>query len=120
MNKPLALVIEDDENLSTIFEQALKMAGYETDTIRDGQQALTALRELTPQLIALDLHLPDVSGEEILEAVRTNERLKECRVILTTADARMGEFLEDRVDLLLIKPIRFSQLRDLAHRYRPE
>ncbi len=119
MTKPQALVIEDDENLSTIFYQALHMAGYETEVIRDGQLALERLQGDPPQLIALDLHLPRVSGEEILEALRADPRYDRCRVIVTTADARLGEYLESKVDLLLIKPIRFSQLRDLADRLKP-
>lgn len=119
MTKPLALVIEDDENLSTIFNQALDMAGYETEVIRDGQAAVERLAGQIPQLVALDLHLPHVSGEEILRMMRDDERFDRCRVILTTADARLGEYLEEKVDLLLIKPIRFSQLRDLADRLKP-
>lgn len=120
MTKPLALIIEDEEMLATIFEQALSMAEYETEVIRDGREAMTRLdSDPVPNVITLDLHLPFVSGEDILDHIRASERLAQTKVIIATADARMGDFLDKKADLVLIKPIRFSQLRDLASRLNP-
>jgi two-component system cell cycle response regulator DivK len=119
MSKPLALIIEDEEMLATIFEQALAMADYETEVIRDGQLAELRLKEIIPAVITLDLHLPHISGEELLGQIRADSRFDKTKVIIATADARMGEYLDKRADLVLIKPIRFSQLRDLAARLRP-
>ena len=119
MSKPLALIIEDEEMLATIFEQALMMADYETEVIRDGGVAEARLAEIVPAVITLDLHLPHVSGEELLAKIRADSRFDKTKVIIATADARMGEYLDKRADLVLIKPIRFSQLRDLAARLRP-
>lgn len=120
MTKPLALIIEDEEMLATIFEQALAMADYETEVVRDGREAMARLEnEPVPHVITLDLHLPFVSGEDILDHIRSNERLGRSKVIIATADARMGDFLDRKADLVLIKPIRFSQLRDLASRLNP-
>ncbi|MCB0034132.1 MAG: response regulator [Anaerolineales bacterium] len=120
MTKPLALIIEDEEMLATIFEQALSMAEYETEVVRDGREAMTRLdNDPVPNVITLDLHLPFVSGEDILDHIRASERLAKTKVIIATADARMGDFLDKKADLVLIKPIRFSQLRDLASRLNP-
>lgn len=120
MTKPLALIIEDEEMLATIFEQALTMAEYETEVVRDGRLAMDRLAsERIPDVITLDLHLPYVSGEDILDHIRSSERLKKSKVIIATADARMGDFLDKKADLVLIKPIRFSQIRDLASRLNP-
>ena len=121
MTKPLALIIEDEEMLSTIFEQALSMADYATEVVRDGELAQARLAaDPVPDVITLDLHLPGVSGEELLRQIKADGRLADTRVILATADARMGEYLDRQADLVLIKPIRFSQLRDLAARLRPK
>jgi two-component system, cell cycle response regulator DivK len=122
MTKPLALIIEDEEMLATIFEQALAMADYETEVVRDGRIAearLQAEEGEIPAVITLDLHLPHVSGEELLKQIRANPRYAKTKIIIATADARMGEYLDKKADLVLIKPIRFSQLRDLAARLRP-
>ena len=121
MSKPLALIIEDEEMLATIFEKALTMADFATEVVRDGRQAIARLAEGdAPDLITLDLHLPKVSGQEILESIRANEKLKGTRVVIATADTRMGEFLADQVDMMLIKPIRFSHLHKLAQEFRQQ
>ena len=115
----LALIIEDDVDQSMIFAGALEAAGFETEIIRDGQAGLDRLRSTLPRVVVLDLHLPYVSGSEILDAIRKDERLADTRVILSTADPRMADMLDDKADLVLIKPISFSQLRDLASRLKP-
>jgi CheY-like chemotaxis protein len=119
MSKPLALIVEDDEDLSTIFAGALAAAGYETEAVRDGRSAVERLSATAPAVVVLDLHLPHVSGEAILDEIRADLRLEQTRVIVTTADPRMAELLQEKADLVLIKPISFSQLRDLARRLIP-
>jgi CheY-like chemotaxis protein len=119
MNMPLALIIEDDADLSTIFAQALQAAEFETEIAEDGQVATTRLNETIPSVVVLDLHLPHVSGRDILDQIRTDPRLKDTRVMLATADPAMAETLRTEADLILIKPISFGQLRDLAKRLRP-
>lgn len=114
----IALVIEDDQDLSNIFSEALMAAGYEVETIRDGAIAEHRLKEATPEIIILDMHLPNVEGGKLLEQIRADERLKDVRVIVATADALLGEYHEKKADLVLVKPISFSQLRDLTARYR--
>jgi CheY-like chemotaxis protein len=117
--KPLALVIEDDQKQATVFAQALRMAEYETEIIRDGQEALNRLGEVIPALVVLDLHLPKISGKDIFQQIRADQRLNQTRVMLATADPLFAETLRSEVDLVLLKPISFNQLRDLASRLQP-
>ena len=119
MTNPFALVIEDDQKLATIFAKALQMAEFETEIIQDGSLALTRLADTTPAVVVLDLHLPHVSGKDILHQIRTDERLIKTQVLVATADPLMAESLRDEADLVLLKPISFSQLRDLSARLRP-
>lgn len=119
MTNPLALVIEDDAKLATIFAEALHMAEFETEIVHDGNTALTRLAATTPAVVMLDLHLPYVSGRDILAQIRADARLAKTRVMLTTADPLMAESLRGEAELVLIKPISFNQLRDLAKRLRP-
>ena len=114
----LALIIEDDADLATIFAEAIKTAGFEAHTVRDGKTALAQLAATAPSIVVLDLHLPNVSGMDILKYIRADARLAKTRVILTTADARMADMLQGQADLVLVKPISFGQLRDLAARLR--
>ncbi len=70
-----------------------------------------------PTVVVLDLHLPHVNGLDILAKIRGDERLKDAKVIISTADPRMSDMAED-ADFVLIKPISFAQLRDLSKRLR--
>ena len=118
--KPLAYIVEDYRDTVTIFKGALEMAGYEVEAAYDGAVAQKRLTEIVPALIVLDLHIPSVSGDIILHQIRADERLKETRVFLATADANMAAQLRDDAELVLLKPIGFSQLKELAERFRPK
>jgi DNA-binding response OmpR family regulator len=116
--EPLALIIEDDDKLSIIFTEALHQAGFATRVLHDGAEALSKLLTCQPAVVVLDLHLPHVSGDEILTVIRHTDSLAQTRVIITTADATLAETLRSHSDLVLIKPISYLQLRDLAKQLR--
>jgi len=117
MIKPVALVVEDDPVLSQIFTFTLNEA-FDVEAITDGKQALARLAETVPHLVVLDIHLPGASGTEILHFIRSDSRLKKIRVILATADSQQADTLEDKADIVLLKPISTVQLRDLAERLK--
>ena len=118
--KPLALIIEDAPELVAAFANALHIAGYETDAATDGQMALDKLEQTVPYLILLDLHLPNVSGEDVLRTIRSDERFAETRIIFATADHTNAQYLSaGRAEYVLLKPVSFKQLRDLASRLNP-
>ena len=119
MTNPLALIIEDDDQLCEIFSQALKLADFDTEIAQDGRAALTLLEKVTPAMVLLDLHLPYVSGDEILHTIRSTKRLEKVHIVLATADQIMAEALQDDVTLILLKPISVVQLKMLASRIRP-
>ena len=120
MQKDLALIIEDDPQLSLIYEEAVKAGGYgEVERILDGSAAVERLKEVVPALVVLDLNLPNIGGPEILSSIRAQARLWDTRIILTSADARRAGELNDLVDIVLIKPVQFFTLRDMAARLRP-
>lgn len=114
-----ALIVEDDQNLGNVFTEALRRAGYETTTVMDGQSALAHMADNTPNMVVLDLHLPDVPGERVLRWMREQGRFDPTWVIVASADARLADELRDRADLVLVKPVGFNQLRELAQRLRP-
>jgi len=116
----LALIIEDDEDLANIFAEALRGIDYEVEHIADGKLADERLRSgAAPFLILLDMHLPHISGGDLLNVIKQDQRFEKTIVIITTADARMGDMYSDQVDFVMIKPISFVQLRDLTARLKP-
>lgn len=116
MSKPLAIIIEDDYDLTFIYSSALQEAGFETEVIRDGHAALEELNNSTPDLVLLDLHLPMVSGRDIVQAIKSNERLANTRIIVSSGDSLLADQVKNDVDLLLLKPVSYIQLRDLSSR----
>jgi DNA-binding response OmpR family regulator len=118
MTKNLAFVIEDDPDLSEIFSRALQKAGFEVESILDGRAAQTRLREAVPAVIVLDMHLPFVDGPALLKQIRADERLSKARVIIATADNAQAEFYRSMANIVMIKPITFSQLRDISARLK--
>ncbi len=116
MSKPLAIIIEDDPDLSEIFSVSLRSGGFDTEMIRDGQAAVERLAGAPPSIIVLDLHLPRVDGATILGKIRADERFAKTAVIVASADAQVADSLRSKADLVLLKPVSVDQLRDLAKR----
>ena len=116
--KPLALIIEDNDSLADIFTQAMKIAGFDIQTVADGLKAMEILKSLTPAVIILDLYLPGVSGDKVLEYVHGESRLKDAKIVLTTFDSFLADKFQDECDYALLKPVSFGQLRDLGIKLR--
>ena len=119
MSNTFALIIEDNIDAATIFSEALEAARFDTEVIQSGDVALARLAATRPDVVVLDLNLPRVSGAEILRQIRADARLAQTCVIVATAHPRMAEGVRDEADLVLIKPVSFTQLRDLATRLAP-
>ena len=120
MKKPFALIVEDHLASAEFFATALGEGGYETEIIRSGQDAIDRFPNFLFIRPFLDLNLPGVHGSEILKAVRRDERLADTRVIVATTHWQGAEEVEQEADLVILKPIGFEQLRDLASRFLPK
>ncbi|MBE2221048.1 MAG: response regulator [Anaerolineae bacterium] len=116
---PLALIVEDEDLLAELFAVAFEEAGYQTETARDGQQALDLLANITPHIVLLDIHLPYVSGEEVFYEMKKIERLAETKVIMATADVRKAKEMDGKADMVLVKPVGFRDLNTLIEDMRP-
>jgi len=118
MSGEKAFIIEDDEDLAEIFSQAIREADFDPEIVVSGDAAMQRLANETPTLIVLDMQLPGASGIDILKYVRGEARLAKILVILATANPLMADLVRKQADLVLIKPVSFSQLRDLASRLK--
>jgi DNA-binding response OmpR family regulator len=116
MAKPLALIIEDNRDISFVFSKVLESAGFETEIASAGDVAMERLSSITPDVVTLDLSLPRVSGEEILRYIRSDARMADTKVIVITAYGYLSDDFGADADLVLVKPINLTQLRDLATR----
>ena len=118
MEKPFALIIEDDRDIAALFRHVLDIAGYHTEIEMHGKEAVKHLHSVQPDIVLLDLHLPGVSGVQILEQMRADERLKSVPVVVVTAYSRDADSLPVEPDLVLLKPVNLEQLSNLVQRLR--
>ena len=89
------LIVEDNELNMKLFHDLLDAQGYETLQTREGLQALALARTHQPDLILMDIQLPEVSGLEVTRWLKADEELKSIPVIAITAFAMKGD--EERI-----------------------
>ncbi len=109
----LALIVDDDAPTRFVYARVLAALGFETAEASDGDEAVTALSQMTPTLILLDLLLPNRPGTEILDMLYADGRFTETWVIVISAQNQHGLELRPH-DLFLLKPVLPQQLRDLV------
>lgn len=108
------LVVEDEDNIATALDFLLSRDGHKHRRMATGAGALEEIRTNRPDLVLLDVMLPDVSGYQIVQDVRADPALNGVRVLLMTA---RGSVVERRKGLALgadgfiAKPFELSELR---------
>ena len=110
----LAYVIEDDVDLAKIYSEALKLGGFDVETLMDGQLAYNRMKEKKPDFVLLDMHLPHVSGNEILWLTWFDDLLESVKFTIITADRDMGRIYEPKGYQVLVKPVPFAALVEMA------
>ena len=89
------LIVEDNELNMKLFHDLLDSQGYETLQTREGLQALALARAHHPDLILMDIQLPEISGLEVTKWLKDDEELNHIPVIAVTAFAMKGD--EERI-----------------------
>lgn len=89
------LIVEDNELNMKLFNDLLEAHGYNTIKTRDGRLAVGMAREHKPDLILMDIQLPEVSGLDIIRLLKADDELKSIPVIAITAFAMKGD--EDKI-----------------------
>jgi len=105
------LIVEDNELNMKLFHDLLEAHGYETLQTQEGLKALDIAREHRPDLILMDIQLPEVSGLEVTKWLKADDELASIPVIAVTAFAMMGD--EERIreggcEAYISKPITVS------------
>ena len=91
--KDKVLIVEDEQSISNFISMVLNASGYDTIIVGSGEEALTMIASHCPDLIVLDLGLPDMDGMEVLKSVRKWSNLP-----VVVVSARNHE--HDKVDAL--------------------
>ncbi len=114
------LIVEDNELNMKLFHDLLDAHGYETVQTRNGLDALALAREHRPQLILMDIQLPEVSGLEVTRWLKDDMELREIPVIAVTAFAMKGD--EERIrsggcEAYISKPISVGSFLQTVRRF---
>ena len=107
------LVCEDDPSLRLLFRLTIEPRGYHVVEAGDGRAAIELARSLEPDLLIVDMGLPDCSGIEVVRAVRTTSALAKTPILMATGSMQPGDRLtaEDAgVDAFLYKPFNMIRL----------
>ena len=79
------LLVEDDLTLAEVYRSRLELEGFETHTVNNGEDALSAIQEFRPDLVLLDAMMPKISGFDVLDIIRNTPATANTRVIMLTA-----------------------------------
>ena len=113
------LIVEDNELNMKLFHDLLEAQGYEILQTREGLQALSIAREHRPDLILMDIQLPEISGLEVTKWLKEDDDLSHIPVVAVTAFAMKGD--EERIreggcEAYISQPISVSHFLDTIRR----
>ena len=114
------LVVEDNEKNMKLFRDVLVASGYRTLEATTGGEAVALAAEHSPDLVLMDIQLPDIDGVEALGRLRADGRMASVPVLALTAQAMEGDrerFLAAGFDSYLSKPVNVADLRAAVKRY---
>lgn len=116
----LILIVEDNELNMKLFHDLLEAHGYATLQTRNGKEALQIARDHRPDLILMDIQLPEVSGLEVTRWLKADEELRSIPVIAVTAFAMKGDeekIREGGCEDYIAKPISVSKFIEAVQRF---
>jgi two-component system, cell cycle response regulator DivK len=114
------LVVEDNERNMRLFCDVLQASGYRTLEATTGESAVALALEHGPDLVLMDIQLPDIDGVEALDRLRADERSASLPVLALTAQAMEGDrerFLAAGFDGYLSKPVNIAEFVITVQRY---
>ncbi len=112
--KKKILVVEDEDALRTVYEEEFTREGYEVFTARNGKEALFQLEDNKPNLIILDIAMPEMSGMEAIGPILSRDR--DIPIILNTAHPQYQEdMMSWGADAYILKSADLTELKKKVH-----
>ncbi len=113
------LVVDDEVPVATVIKANLEIEGYEVETAYDGNEGLQKARQFKPDLILLDVMMPEKDGWTVLQEIRQDPELKETPVVMLTALSQATDIArgwESGVDCYLTKPFDPLEMIEICKR----
>jgi two-component system alkaline phosphatase synthesis response regulator PhoP len=108
------VIIEDEREAAELFAEMMRVSGYSVSLATNSKEGLALLQRTRPDVVVLDIMMPDISGMDVLKTMRAIPHLKDVPVVIvsaksTPADIRNG--LAAGAQVYLTKPVGFQELK---------
>jgi len=113
-SRKCVLVVDDEPDTADMFAEMMQLNGYRVLKSNDGAQALRLVAREKPDLVMLDIMMPDVSGLDVLRFMRRDPRLEQIPVLVVSAKSTPDEIqtgLKAGARLYLTKPVSYGELQ---------
>lgn len=118
--KKKILIVEDNDLNLKLFNDLLEATGYEPIETKNGQEAVSLAEKERPDLIIMDIQLPNISGIDLIKEIKSNKELKNIPIIAVTAFAMQDDeekILEAGCEGYLAKPISISSFLETIKKF---
>lgn len=112
-SKPNVLIVEDDSNMAQTLGSMVALLGYEHQISHTSEAALKAVQVVSPDIVLLDLNLPDANGFDVCRNLRKREELADTPIIIVSvegAEQAMEKAQDVGADRYLVKPVGIDDL----------
>ena len=120
MSKKKILIVEDEESLLKLESILLTSRGYDVKGVADGQAALDAIKLTKPDLILLDIMLPEIDGFEVCRQIKANDATRHIPVIMLTAKKSREDMIKGEqvgADWYITKPFKSAMVIETIQRF---
>jgi len=119
MTQKTVLIIEDEEDAADMFAEMMRVSGYRVLKTSSSTPALTMMTAEKPDVVILDIMMPEISGLDILRQMRKDPALADIPVVVVSATGMPADIkhgMEAGASMYLTKPVGFTELREAIER----
>ncbi len=114
------LIVEDEESLLKLESILLTSKGYNVEGVRDGQSALDSMANMKPDLVLLDIMIPEIDGFEVCRQIKANEATRHIPVIILSAKKSKESLImaeQAGADWYITKPFKSAMVIETIQRF---
>jgi len=120
MPKKVLLIVEDEESLVELLKFRFEASGYDVETALDGEEGISKIKKLRPDLVILDIMMPKMHGYDVCRLAKANEETRDIPIIMLTAHAQKKDIEEARecgADTFIPKPFEPKDLLEKIEKF---